>query len=857
MLKRLFITILLISIPVLSFAQDKASEKDSFLAAKDAFQSKNYSVSIDLFSKFIKNFPTSQATLDAKLYLGQAYFYSDRFMEARDTLAELEKSYMPTRVEDRLLFWLGQVYLKVKDYKEAAKYFKRIIDDFPQSKLILDTKLQLGYVLFEDGELKEARDVFDGLSKEKNLSVSEDALFKKGEISYLLRDYDSAIISLESFVKIFLDSDRLDKAYYYLAQSDFNLDKFDKAIEHFNKAASKSGDDVTKAMSFEGAGWAYLKQDKFSEAEKAFMKIEDFNDLSYNKENLYLGKAVLNFNLNNLDKALEYYDDFVTYYPRSEAIAQALFGKAQCLSGLLRLEDALEQYQKVINMTEGKGDEQSKDILGKSHYNLAWIYLRLGKLDAAISEFKKTIETSSDQETKMSALYEIGRCYQQAHILEEAVKAYKEMLISYPNNPYADYIKYEIGLSLLDLHKEDEAITCFKDFNKNFTSSKLLGDVNYYLAYAYFKKGDFKEAANQLDKFLLAFNKSSYRNWASYLLGVAHSRLGEQKVAINIFNALLGEKDLDQDLAKKTKYELANAFIMMGEDDIAAKKLSELVNEYQDKELSPGVMLWLGEYHYRNSQFEVSQKYLDDLIKLYPESELYEQAKYQRSLITLGKGDLDQSVLDLRKIISETEQAQIKIKTMVSLAEILLKQDKKQDAIKVYSDLVNFILSSNQLDNNKEDVTRNQSKTIGNVLSKVNLNNDNEMCMILKSTYIKLGDLYREDRDFDKVIYYYKQALSYFKEESKARTQFNIAECYEEEGSVELALKQYLSIPYTYEKDVTWVVKGLLTAARIYEDREDWGLARDTYIKVLAFDVPEKKYAQERINSIDEILKKK
>ena len=137
--------------PFVILAQDY-SESESFLAAKSAYDDGYYTESIDLFNKFLDEFPTSPAIFEAKLYIAQCLFYSNRFIESRDTLMELEKSYVPFAIEDRFLFLCGQIYIRVKDFKEAARYLKKIIDNHPDSPLFTNAKMQLGWVLFQDAK---------------------------------------------------------------------------------------------------------------------------------------------------------------------------------------------------------------------------------------------------------------------------------------------------------------------------------------------------------------------------------------------------------------------------------------------------------------------------------------------------------------------------------------------------------------------------------------------------------------------------------------------------------------------------------------------------------------------------------
>jgi len=66
------------------------------------------------------------------------------------------------------------------------------------------------------------------------------------------------------------------------------------------------------------------------------------------------------------------------------------------------------------------------------------------------------------------------------------------------------------------------------------------------------------------------------------------------------------------------------------------------------------------------------------------------------------------------------------------------------------------------------------------------------------------------------------------------------------------AVEEYLKVSYLYPRDVYWVIKAYLRIARIFEDDEQWENAIITYTKILKFKTDESKFAQERLDWMDE-----
>ena len=66
------------------------------------------------------------------------------------------------------------------------------------------------------------------------------------------------------------------------------------------------------------------------------------------------------------------------------------------------------------------------------------------------------------------------------------------------------------------------------------------------------------------------------------------------------------------------------------------------------------------------------------------------------------------------------------------------------------------------------------------------------------------------------------------------------------------AVEEYLKVSYLYSKEFYWVIKAYLRMARIFEDDEQWEDARITYTKILKYKNDESKFAQERLDWINE-----
>lgn len=86
-----------------------------------------------------------QAEQDAKHNLEVSRFYMKRkaYKGVTDRLLEVIYVYPQFSRMDEVLALLGEAFLKQDNKTEAAKFYKRLVDDFPESRFVKDAKQKL------------------------------------------------------------------------------------------------------------------------------------------------------------------------------------------------------------------------------------------------------------------------------------------------------------------------------------------------------------------------------------------------------------------------------------------------------------------------------------------------------------------------------------------------------------------------------------------------------------------------------------------------------------------------------------------------------------------------------------------
>ena len=99
---------------------------------------------IEAFQTIVNNFPGDSLVADAQYYLAEAYFCHQDYIEAIFEYQRLLDTYPSSQWADEAQFQIGEAYfeqlrrpeLDQKETLEALTYFRRFIDDNPDSPLV-------------------------------------------------------------------------------------------------------------------------------------------------------------------------------------------------------------------------------------------------------------------------------------------------------------------------------------------------------------------------------------------------------------------------------------------------------------------------------------------------------------------------------------------------------------------------------------------------------------------------------------------------------------------------------------------------------------------------------------------------
>ncbi len=258
--------------------------------AKLEIENKNYTRAIELLKKDLK----IRKELDAYLYLGIAYYYTDKFKlgiksiekvismdstngKAYYYLGELfkKKNYMnkamnayesaikyePTNTE--FLYTVAREQVILKQYDSAFENYMKLVKLDPS----FNSNYELGSLFLEKGDITNAMKYLNKASKFTNNSDSSklvDLSLKMGDIFFKKKQYKLSIVQYKKAIS--MNSDYAE-AYYKLAELYRIQNKFKKAAKNYDKARRK---DPLQGKYYYQLGYLYKGMKRYKKAQMIF-----------------------------------------------------------------------------------------------------------------------------------------------------------------------------------------------------------------------------------------------------------------------------------------------------------------------------------------------------------------------------------------------------------------------------------------------------------------------------------------------------------------------------------------------------------------------------------------------------------
>ena len=525
-----------------SYASDETYQKVAFYSGVELFIDNKFDEALARFSKSLKKSENPIYEARAQYWESESAYRLNQFDDALVGFNQFKRNPNAKNVEEynRIDYHLGYSYFKIKDYKNAASYFKNITTSNNDEELRNDAYLRLGDSYFVTSNYNAAITAYNEASK-RNGAERDYAAFQKAICNGFLGNNSAEIEDLNKFLNRYPKSSLRDDALFELANTYIKTDKesqglatYTKLINQFSKSkfaprallrqglvhynANRNEQALTKLkgvvseypntpeakQAVATAKLVYIDLGRVSEY-AAWVRNLDFIEVADTElDAASFEAAERKYAQGNTDAAIKSYEDYLKEFPNGLEVTKANFNLAQLYFSKGDKEKALSKFKIVTENGTGEYTEQAltrvcEIYVGNEDYQSAIPYLQRLETIAEISQNR-----TFAQSNLMKGYYG-QKNYEQT-------LAYAEKVLSAPkiDNRIKSDAQIMIARSAIETGDEQRAETAFAEVKK-IASGATAAEAWYYDAYFKNKNQDFKASNTSVQK--LAKDYASYKEW--------------------------------------------------------------------------------------------------------------------------------------------------------------------------------------------------------------------------------------------------------------------------------------------------------------------------------------------------------
>jgi TolA-binding protein len=591
----------------------------------------------DLMQQFVENYPTSTKHNRASIDVADYYFNVGKYAYSAKWYAKVNATNLTLREEETFNFNYGYSLFATKNYPKAKSYFLNLLNS---QEYGAQAKYYYGYIAYNQDDYETAKTYLGEVAD--NSSFKTNVSYYLADMNFKLGNFDKAIehgLALLPKAKG-IEHSEISKI---VGESYFNLQKFEEAIPHLKNYKGQKG--KWNNTDYYLLGYAYYKQNDYENAISTFNKIIGGNNAVAQNAYYHLAECYL-----KQDKKQEALNAFrnasqMQFVPEIQKDAWLNYAKLSYEIGnpYKSVPDVLKEY---IDLYPNSPSRNEINELIISAYITS-------------KDYKGALDYLKDKKSaKERALFQKVAFYRGTELFAEGnydlAKENFENSLSVPLDANftarATFWKAESNY-LLNNYRE--AATDFQKFAASSEASKTaeFKELYYNLGYAYFKQKDYGNAIEAFKKYSAKNIDDAVRKNDTYLrIGDGYFVTSSYKNAIEYYSKVIEMKGIDADYAQ---FQKAISYGLTGNENAKITALNAFLNSATRSAYKDDAYYILGNSYLEKNQNELAIENYDKLINNFKRSPLVSKAMLKKGLIYYNSNKNDQALTTYKTVVQQ------------------------------------------------------------------------------------------------------------------------------------------------------------------------------------------------------------
>ena len=551
---------------------------------------------------------------------------------------------------------------------QAASYYRRLLEEFPDSPLVQDAVFGLGFTHQLQGDNEGARQNFDQLAvSHPDHPAAPNALLQLARIAFEVEDLQEAQSKYLAFLERYGSSDLVNSVHMELGLTYERIGEYPAAIASFDNI-EESWEQWSKVQV--KAAELHMARQEYDAAEavlaKAMARVED----PHLGSQLHYMAGRINFVQGEYVEAIEELRKTLELSASDDIIESALLARGSAHYELAKARDAAGRtlparasYEASLEDMQALLERDPEPYIKDSAYRtLGASMISLGRVGEAAQYYDQLIAATADvqeqatfrmlltellfenqdfqrakdnaqglldldfQDDNEAGYYRKERAYSiignallQEGRYKEAGGVFAEGLRKYPNSGESANMAFSGAFAQFSGQEYQAAAKRFKRYVDRFPNDRNAVHGRYYLAHSYQALTRFEQAAKEFSALVDKFPGSLYEEEALYLIGENYYNEQDFANAAKAYLVLL--KRYFGEYSDEAQYALAWAYFEQEEMEEGVLAMEELVRRFPDSEYASKAQFTIGDFYYNVRNYDRARDAYTLLVENYSESE--------------------------------------------------------------------------------------------------------------------------------------------------------------------------------------------------------------------------------------------
>lgn len=537
---------------------------------------KKYRETIELLTPLLGQLRLPEGRAEAYYLVGSSQCELKEYIAAIKSLAASLEADPKWRQADKTLLVLAEAYRQTDKLTKAKNALKRLLAEFPESRLLDQAHYRLGECFWLSGDYAAAADEYRVvLSKWPASALVPHALYELGCALLNQKDVSGTETTLTTFLDRYADHELAPRASYARGMARHQLKKYALAAEDLHVAVAVDPKIPERSDARFLLGLCQIELKQYPEA------ISTLQGLLHDGPE-YAGADKVRYQLawalklsGKQDEATEVFSELAERNAGSPLAAEARHNVGEYAYANKDYAAAAKAYYQVVQSADGT------PLGEKAVHKLAWCYYHQGNYAGAQKTFAYQLKRYADGVLAADARFMQAECLFKEDKFAEALAAY-EGLPALSSQDFEMLAMLHAGQAAAQVKDWSKSSQWLTRATQQFPDASNAPEALYELAWAMQNSGKGEEAIKLYEQ-VIAKTDREVAARAHFMMGEIHFERRDHEEAIkNFFKAAYGYSY--PKWQADAIYEAARCFEVLGKKPKAVTMYQELLDKFPASE---------------------------------------------------------------------------------------------------------------------------------------------------------------------------------------------------------------------------------------------------------------------------------